>query len=51
MPKFFRTKMTPREKKEQEELERKSEAQDAKIDYIAMMCDIDLDGESEDTNE
>ena len=50
MPKFFRTKMTPREKKEQEELERKTESQDAKIDYIAMMTDVEIP-EEEDTNE
>lgn len=45
-------KMTPREKKELELMQVESEKQNANIDYIAMMTDIDIpEGEIENEQE
>lgn len=44
--------MTPREKKEHEDLMLKLELQNAKTDYIAMMTDVDIpEIEEENTEE
>lgn len=39
--------MTPREKKEHEEMERGLEKQKATTDYIAMMTDVDIPDEED----
>lgn len=39
--------MNPREEKELEYLKAKVDQQEAVIDYLAMMCDVELDEEDE----
>lgn len=45
--KIIRNKMSPKDKKEQENAIAQAEVNRANIEYIAMMSDVELDTESE----
>lgn len=44
--KIIRSKMSPKDKKEQENANSQAEINRANIEYIAMMSDVELDTES-----